>query len=465
MSNDSAQTELARGWRRHQAKQLLEAEAIYRAVLERSPHDANAWCYLGIALHDQHRYPEAVEAYRKALSYHPEFPIALNNLGNSLRYIHEFEEADASFQRAIDLKPDYLNAYKNRGTLHVWTGRLDTGQAYYEQALAINPNEAELHRNLGVIYLLQGNFEDGWREYRWRWRVGDLHRPNINAPVWNGENLSGKSILLTAEQGLGDTLHFVRLAKELREQGAQTTIYCQPPLMALLQNSPEVGRIYPNSLALDRTFDFQCSLLDVADQLQLNTDTLPHQVPYIHPSPHLIQYWEQRLPKQPGSIRVGIAWQGNPDHQADAFRSIPLAEFEQLADLPQVELVSLQSGFGAEQLHDWKGRQPIRTLDESIDQSSGAFMDTAAIMQSLDLVISSDTSLAHLAAAMALPTWIALGYIPDWRWLLGRDDSPWYPTVRLFRQPTIGDWRSVFAKIRSKLAELPARPECQSFSR
>lgn len=447
----SIQQELARGWQIHQNNQYQQAEAIYRRVLEQAPSDANAWCYLGMALHDQRRYPEAVEAYHKALEIQPQFPIVLNNLGNSLRYVGEFEEADASFQRAIDLKPDYLNAFKNRGTLHVWTGHLDTGLEYYQQALKINPNEAELHRNLGVIHLLQGNYEEGWKEYRWRWRVGDLNRPNINASVWDGSPIQGRSILLTAEQGLGDTINFVRFAKTLQDVGAATTVYCQPQLLALLQSSGNLGHMYPNSLGPDRRYDLQCSLLDVADILSVNEASIPAGEPYLRAAPHLKEFWGSKFPKQEGTLRIGIAWQGNPDHQADAFRSFPLRHFERLADLPGVELVSLQNGFGVEQIQSWKGDKPIRVLDSSVDQSSGAFMDTAAIMHSFDLVITSDTAIAHVAGALGIRTWIALGYIPDWRWLLERQDSPWYPSVTLFRQPAIGDWASVFQTMHDQL--------------
>ncbi len=450
------QNELARGWKIHQQGNLPAAEEIYRNVLTQAPRDSAAWCYLGIALHDQRQYKSAVEAYRAALALNANFPIAMNNLGNSLRYVHEFDAADNCFQQAIDLKPDYLNAYKNRGTLHVWTGRLTTGLGYYEQAMRLNPQDAELHRNLGVIYLLQGRFDEGWREYRWRWRVGDLRRPAINAPIWDGSDLNGKSILLSVEQGLGDTLHFIRFAQLLRARGARTLVYVQPPLLALLQYSRNIGACFPNNLPLDQTFDFQCSLLDVADLLHTDLNNIPQAVPYIQPAPHLVSYWAERLARQASpKLRVGIAWQGNPDHQADMFRSVPLNSFKTLAELPHVELISLQSGYGSEQVNAWKG-PPLTLLGDQVDKSSGAFMDTAAIMKSLDLVITSDTSIAHLAGALAIPTWIALGFMPDWRWLLDRSDSPWYPTAKLFRQSRIGDWSDVFESMREELLKIPA---------
>ncbi len=447
------QNELQRGWQIHQQRRFAEAEFIYRDVLGKSPDDANAWCFLGIALHDQRQYAPAVECYRRALKLNPAFPIALNNLGNSLRYVHCVEEADQCFQKAIDLKPDYLNAFKNRGTLHVWTGSLDRGLAYYEQALKINPNEAELHRNLGVIYLLQGRYQEGWNEYRWRWRVGDLHRADTTIPVWDGSNLNGRKILLTAEQGLGDTLNFVRFAQVLRSRGAQTLVHCQPQLLALLQNAPKLGPMYPNSLNVEQRVDCQCSLVDAADILQINERNIPRDCPYIFPSPQLTGYWARRFPKQLETRRIGIAWQGNPDHQADAFRSVPLTCFEPMSEIPGIELISLQSGYGTEQLENWNGAREIVSLGPDVDKTSGAFMDTAAIMLQLDLVITSDTSIAHLAGALGVPTWIVLNYVPDWRWLLQREDSPWYPTVKLFRQESLSDWASVFRKIQTALLE------------
>lgn len=443
------QAELNRAWQAHQQGRVVDAERVYRQVLAQESNNANAWCYLGIALHDQRQYPQAVQAYRRAIELNPKFPIALNNLGNTLRYTGDIEQADRCFQQAIDLKPDYFNAYKNRGTLHAWNGHADLAFKYYSQALELNPQDAELHRNLGVILLLQGRFRQGWDEYRWRWRVGDLNRPT-KLPVWDGSDLNGKSILLTAEQGLGDTLHFVRFAKILRDRGARTLIYAQAALMALLQGCRDLGPFYPNNLQLTQSFDFQCSLLDAADLMNVDLDSIPSMSGYLQAAPGLIEYWRQFLPKTQGLFRIGIAWQGNPDHQADMFRSIPLRFFEPLSQISGVQLVSLQQGFGTEQFQSWTGK-PIAVLPEGVDKSSGAFVDTAAIMHALDLVITSDTSIAHLAGGLGVPTWIGLNYVPDWRWLMDGESSPWYPSVRLFRQRFTGDWEGVFEQMKQRL--------------
>jgi len=440
---------LAQTWQVHQQGNALHAERVYRSVVEREPNHVNAWCYLGIALHDLRQYAQSVAAYERALSLQPKFPIALNNMGNSLRYLGRVQEADDAFQKAIDLTPDYFNAYRNRGTLHAWTGRVDLAFKYYHQAMLINPTDAELHRNLGVIHLYQGNFKEGWREYDYRWKCSDAIQHPYQQPKWLGEPLEGKTVLLYCEQGLGDTIHFIRFAKVLKERGAKTIVHVQPPLLALLQGCNGIDYLIPNSIKIDQPFDYHCSLLDVAAVLQINDTNIPNEVPYIGIQKHLLDYWRGVLDRElpPAKLRVGLVWQGNPDHQADMFRSVPLDALTPLADIEGIQLISLQRGAGTEQLKNWKGSKIIYCMPENIDQTSGPFMDTSAILQHCDMVVTSDTSMAHLSGALARPTCVMLGYTPDWRWLQNRPDSPWYPTCKLFRQTAIGDWSTVVKAI------------------
>lgn len=445
---------LNQAWQAHQSGQVQAAEKVYRQITQQLPQHANAWCFLGIALHDLHRYQEAIEAYNKALQIHPDFPIALNNLGNTLRYAFRPEDAEACFRRAIQLKPDYFNAHKNRGTLHVWNGNLDLALECYRQAMQLAPNDPELHRNLGVIHLLKGEFEIGWREYRWRWLCPEMPRPKYMAPVWQGEPLQGKTILLYAEQGLGDTFHFIRFAKQLHEEGARVLVHGPASLTGFLGKVPWIDAWIPQSIQVTSAFDYHCSIVDVADIRGLKTETIPPACPYLTAPPYLIDYWRDWFRQFPSKgRRIGLAWQGNRDHQADAFRSFPLSTYHPLGELPDVQLFSLQFGFGKEQLAGWRGRNPIHTLPEDIDQSSGAFMDTSAVLQHLDLVITSDTSIAHLAGALNREVWVLLSLVPDWRWLLGGEQSAWYPSMRLFRQTQQGDWNSVVQQVVERLQE------------
>ncbi len=440
---------LLQAWQSHQRGDIAGAQQVYAAVLQREPNNANAWCYLGISFHDQKRYVESVTSYERAIQLQPHFPIALNNMGNSLRYLGRVTDADAAFQKAIDQQPKYFNAYRNRGTLHAWTGRIDLAFKYYYEAMQIQPDDAELHRNLGVIHLLQGNFEDGWREYRHRWRCNDATKYTYSQRKWTGQDLAGKTILLYAEQGLGDSIQFVRFAKVLKDRGARTILHVQPSLLALLQHAPAIDALIPNNWAVDQSFHFHCSLIDAADMLKVDLNSIPAEVPYLRLTENLIGYWKSQLNRllPPAKTRIGLVWQGNPDHQADMFRSFPLQAFGPLAELNDVQLISLQFGKGAEQLKTWSGSKPIYTLPADIDKSSGAFMDTAAILHHLDYIVTSDTSMAHLAGALGRKTMIVLGYTPDWRWLLGRKDSLWYPTAQLFRQKVIGQWNDVVQEV------------------
>ncbi|MDZ4848585.1 MAG: tetratricopeptide repeat-containing glycosyltransferase family protein [Pirellulaceae bacterium] len=445
---------LQSAWKVHQSGGVAQAHQMYRQVIEKIPHHANAWCYLGIALHDLRRYREAIEAYEKAIAINPHFPIAFNNMGNSLRYDYRPEEAEQAFQKALAFDPNYLSAHKNRGTLHAWQGNYDLALESYAQAKKLSPEEAETHRNLGVIYLLKGDFKRGWPEYRWRWKCAEASQVNYLQPKWTGESLSSKTILLYSEQGLGDAIHFIRFAAVLQERGARVIVHGPPALTALLRKCRGIDAYVPNSLPIEQPFDYHCSLLDVADLLSIDDSNIPMPKGYLQPPEYLMGYWKQWLQSNaPMGLRVGLVWQGNRDHMADIFRSFPLKTYERLGKIDGIQFISLQQGYGVEQIKEWTGIKPLIELPEGTDVSSGAFMDTAAIVSQLDLVITSDTSMAHLAGALGRPAWVLLNKMPDWRWLLDRDDSPWYSSLRLFRQSEQGNWADVAAQVELQLKE------------
>jgi FkbM family methyltransferase len=474
------------GWKRHQAGDLRNAEHIYRQVIEVASADANAWCFLGMACHDQAKYDEAVAAYHKALEFQPNFPVALSNLGNTLKQQGKFEEAEASCRESLRLKPDYPTAYNNLGVALVAQGRLEEASETFEralalmpndavthsnlsaslvrqgkfseaeanskQALSLNPNYAEAHKNQGIVWLLLGDFERGWPEYEWRWQCPGSQMPKYSAPMWQGEPLDGKTILLYHEQGLGDTIQFVRYASILRQHGAgRVVVKVQKPLMQLIASSKGIDELVCDDAALPQ-FDVHVPMLSVPGILKSSFETFPSHVPYLHAEPKLITKWEQRLAEYDG-FKVGIAWQGSPDFHADTQRSVPLQHFSKLASIPGVRLFSLQKGEGTEQLEGLDGEFEVVNFGDELDAEAGPFVDTAAIMQNLDLVITSDTSVPHLAGALGVPTWMALSISPDWRWFLDREDSPWYPTLRLFRQQKLGDWEEVFSRIAAGLRE------------
>ena len=472
------------GWKKHQAGDFRNAEHIYRQVLDAAPKNANAWCFLGMVYHDQQRFDEAVEAYHKAIEIQPKFPVALSNLGNTLKQQGNPQAAESSCREAIRLKPDYPTAYNNLGVALVAQGRLPESAEVFEKALALlpddavtnanlsaslmrqgkyaeaeeiskkalalNPNYAEAHKNQGIVWLLLGDFERGWPEYEWRWQCPGCAMPPYKPPVWDGSSLAGKTILLHHEQGLGDTIQFVRYAPIFANEGARVVVKAQKPLTKLLASCEGIDTLVHDDKDLP-AFDVHIPMLSVPGRLKTTFENIPARVPYLDAAESLVEVWRERLSQHAG-FKVGIAWQGSPDFHADAQRSIPLSYFHRLAAIPGVQLFSLQKGHGTEQLEDLPEGIEIEQFGEELDTASGPFMDTAAIMKNLDLMITSDTSVPHLAGALGGPVWVALPLSPDWRWFLERDDSPWYPSMRLFRQRTLADWDDVFDRIASELA-------------
>lgn len=453
----TAGEELARAWQIHQAGETATAERVYRTVIDREPQNANAWCYLGIACHDLQRYDEAVAAYRQALRLQPQFPIALNNLGNTLRMQRRLNEALKCFDEALRLKPDYANAYKNKGTSLLWEGYIVEALACFQEALRVAPDDAESHKNVGVIRLLQGEFAEGWREYQWRERAVARLLPDIRLPRWTGESLAGRTILLVGEQGLGDTIQFVRYAAVLKQlHGCRVIVAVLRPLLTLLQSCAGIDQLVEIGDTLPPA-DVWLPLLSVPQVLGHNsTDQFPSSPHYLEARQDLSERWGRELSAWPG-FKIGIAWAGSPQYQADKYRSFPLHDLlRSLGRLHGIHLFSLQKGVGLNQLERTDALTPVCDFGDRLD-ASGPFLDTAAVMSQLDLVISADTGVGHLAGALGVPCWLALSRVPDWRWMLERSDSPWYPATRLFRQTTMGDWTGVFEQMaETLLREQPA---------
>jgi FkbM family methyltransferase len=445
--------ELTRGWKIHQAGDHAGAEKIYLDVLRRDPNNANGWCYLGIVQHDRDRFTDAVESYRRALALQPNFPIALNNMGNSLRMLRRVRESIACFDQAARLKPDYFNAYRNKGTALLWEGFIPEALESYRQALRIAPNDAESHKNIGVIQLLRGDFAEGWPEYEWRTKAVERLLPAVPAPRWQGEPLDGRTILLVGEQGIGDSLQFARYAAVLKRRYSCRVALCVlRPAIPLLKRVAGIDELTAIGEPLPTT-DYWLPLMSVAGALgQVRPEQFPWDGPYLSVDDERIARWRETLSAYPG-VKIGIGWAGSPDFAADRYRSLLLPELlAPFARFQNIHFISLQKGAGAKQLSLLDGLGPVVDFGEKLD-ADAPFLDTAAIMKNVDLVISADTSTAHLAGALGVPLWLLLGKVPDWRWMLDRDDSPWYPTARLFRQTAVGDWGPVFTRVADTAAE------------
>lgn len=427
-----------------------EAIGHFKEAIRLRPGVVGVYNNLGVALNEQRRFEEAIECYNKALAIGPDYALAWNNLGNSLRAIGRNEAAVAALETAIRLKPDYPEAFNNIAIAYVQMGENEKALAWYDKALCFRPDYPECHMNRALQRLLVGDLANGWADYEWRWHLKTMRYRDLKRPLWDGSPLGGKRILIYWEQGLGDSIQFIRYASELKDRGATVIFEGQPPLQHLLSRTPGIDQFIPRGSELP-PFDVHAPLLSLPGQCHTTLENVPANIPYIFPDPHFVNLWKPRLNALKG-LRVGIVWQGNPDHRGDHLRSFPLRLFEPLAKMEGVTLVSLQKNHGCDQIAQLEGRFNLTCFD-GIDEEVDGFLRTAAIMKNLDLVIAADTSVAHLAGAMGIPVWVMIAVASDWRWLRNREDSPWYPTARLFRQKEPGNWIEVFERVAAALAE------------
>ena len=433
-------------------RRFAEAEAAYRHAVRLCPDYAEAHANLGHVLLQTNRLDEAERAYRQAIRLRPGFTAVYADLANLLQLTDRLDEAAAVLDASEKLNsPPPPELYVARHLIHQWRHECDDAGRVLESGIATHPHHAHLHVSLAMHLLLRGDLERGFAEYEWRWRSearrGDL-RP-FPQPPWDGTPRLGRRLLIHCEQGLGTTFQFVRYASLVVQQGYDVTLECQPPLKRILTCLSPTVRIIARGEPLPE-FDAHAPLLSVPRLLRTTLDTIPRSIPYLHPDPHLIEHWRRQLAPLPG-LKVGIAWQGNPNHPDDRRRSIPLKHFAPLAAMKNVTLISLQQVAGLDQIPAAADTVPVIDLVSRLDFRRGPFTDVAAMMKSLDLVVTSDTSIVHLAGALGVPVWVALCHLPDWRWLLDRDDNPWYPTMRLFRQTKPGDWADVFGRIAGSL--------------
>ena len=517
--NAEADAKVTRGTALALKGRRAEAMALFREALQLQPDHAKAHHNLGVALAEEKNLTDALAAFREALVWQPQYPEAHHSLGNTLAEMGRDEEAVLAFREAIRIKPDLADAHHNLGVTLTRLGRAGEAIVYLEHAVRLRPNAADGHNNLGLAYaergdyqaaeacyrralqlnphfadahtnlgsafkeqgrledaiasydlalvlepdqastrwnralawLQMGNYRQGWQEYEWRWRRRGATPREFNQPLWNGDDLNGQTILLHCEQGLGDDVQFIRYAALVKKRGGTVCVAAPPSLVELFGSCPGVDRVVPEDQPLP-PFDVHAPLMSLPGVFATTLETVPAVVPYLSADPARVERWRQRSRTIPGR-KVGVVWQGNPRHKWDRHRSFSLARLESLSRLDDVSLVSLQLGVSEAQL---SGKKILCLGPEITD-----FADTAAILHCLDLVICCDTSLAHLAGAMAIPVWVAVATIADWRWLRERDDSPWYPTLRLFRQQQQGDWQNVFCRIARELREL-SRPQKES---
>jgi hypothetical protein len=358
------------------------------------------------------------------------------------------DEAVARYQHTLRLHPDHFDAHLNLAAGLKQQGHLADAESHLSEAVRLRPDSAEARFNRSLLRLIQGDWERGLPEYEFRAQGPKGGSIGVKGPLWDGSHLNGRTILLHAEQGLGDTIEFVRYAPLVKARGGRVVLVCQPALYRLLESADGIDHLVKQGDP-HPPCDCQAPLMSLAHILGTTPQAVPGNIPYLEARNELVEKWRAVLGGISG-FKVGIFWQGSPHYPGDRHRSIPLAHFEALAGLPGVKFVSLQKGTGCEQVAG--SLLPVVDFTEQMDnEPAGPFMDTAAVLRLLDLVICCDSSIIHVAGAMGVRVWTALTFIPDWRWLLDGESTPWYPSMRLFRQKRRGDWTEVFERIAGAL--------------
>jgi tetratricopeptide (TPR) repeat protein len=424
---------------------LSEAVQSYDRALSLNPHFVMALNNRGLALQGQWRLADALSTYDRALTLDPGDPQTYANRADLMQLMCRYDEAVADYDRALALNPAYSGAWNNRGSALQNLRQLDAALESFRQAEALAPDMPDPHLNQGLCRLLMQDFAAGWPLFEWRKQMPDLREGrDYDKPLWTGaQDIRDKSLFIYIERGLGDAIQFYRYAALAQARGARVTLSVNDPLLPLLQSAtPQMPMIGLNRVP-DR-FDYHISMMSLP--LALGGD-IPAADRYLAAEPQRVASWKERI--GPGGFRVGVAWQGNDTVMGAEGKSFALAALQRIAQIPGLRLINLQKNAGAEQLDHPPAGMTIERYE--FDEGGGAFLDSAAIMENLDLVIACDTALAHLAGALGVPAWIALKYVPEWRWFLDRTDSPWYPSLRLFRQQSPGDWASVFAQMETQL--------------
>lgn len=430
---------------------LSAAEAHCRSVMVANADSTIALNELAVTLSEQGKYEESEACFRRALQIDPNDAASHCNLGHLFLIQRRFAESIVCLQQALALRGDFCDAWNNLAGATQGLGlttndalALQDAEGYYRRALEIKPDAADVHVNLGMLCLMQGRYQEGWREYGWRLKAKARPR-SFSQPLWCGESLVGKTILLHVEQGLGDTIQFVRFIPCVRQRGARVLLLCQSALKSLLTGCVGIDVILDENDRLP-WFDVHAPLLSLGEILGVTLDHMPGQVPYLFPNPDRVAYWKREFAPF-DRLRIGIVWQGNPTHSGDRWRSLMLKQFESLWAAPHVQLFSLQSGFGTEQLSQLRNKDAIVNLDLPLAEK-------AAAIANLDLVVSCDSAIAHLAGALGQKVWVAIPKIPDWRWMTTGERTHWYPAMHLYRQTVPTDWNPVMERICADLAEM-----------
>jgi tetratricopeptide (TPR) repeat protein len=436
---------------RQNAGDVAGAIELYRRVIELNPFAGDAYNNLANLLAGRRQLLAAAACLRRAARLAPRSATIFANLGNYLRLLGRFDEASAALGRALELEPDAAPVLYRYALLLEDLGDGERAISYFDRAIEKLPDSVEMRWTRALAQLRLGDFARGFAGYEIRFERPQTRIGHFTMPPWQGESLAGRTILVHTEQGFGDAIQFIRFMPRLSAMGARVLFSCPPEMMRLMTGFPGIAENLVHGAPMPGVVDFHVPILSLAHRLGITLETIPRATPYLAPPAGVVG---PPVPRAPDTrLAVGIAWAGNPKHLNDANRSMPLEQFFALTDIEGVALYSLQKGARAGDLRALGFDAFVRDLDPGIAD----FADLAAAIMALDVIVSIDSAPVHLAGALGRPAFVLLPAKPDWRWMRGRDDSPWYPTLRLFRQSTPGDWTGVMARVRAAIAEMAAQ--------
>lgn len=437
-------------------KQTNDAIEPLKKSLILEPNNPDARLLLARIYNDKHHFNQAIQIITEGLALEPNHINLTFELGNIYNLVNRLEESLAIYKALDEIIPNNPSILYNIGFTYKKMGHLDKSLPYYNRTLELNPDHAEALFSRGLAYLVIGEFEKGWEGYEWRYsRPSQGSLRTYDAPRWDGSDLQGKTILIHAEQGLGDTFQFIRYAKLVKEKNGIVIAAVQKPLITIMKRCKHIDQV----ISVDETpphFDVHCPLMSLPHVLKTRLDTIPSEHPYLYADEQLTSHWKQQLATDT-NFKVGICVQGNNSYATPLLRatvaqkSVGIEKLAPISEIPGISLYSLQKVSGTQQFENLPSSVKIITFDGDFDESNGRFMDTAAVMKNLDLMITVDTSVCHLSSGLGVETWVMLPNPADWRWMMNRTDSPWYPTMRLFKQPTPGDWESMIKDVAEEL--------------
>ena len=431
-----------------------EAIPIYQGILASDPSHVTTCINLGVCHNALKQYPAAISNYERALQCdldQSNLAVIYYNLANVYHDIGDNRTALPLYKQAIELAPNNAVMLNNLGICLQEQNLVTESIDVYRAAIAADPSYPHAHFGLGLSLLLSGQLLAGWQEYEWRWRLptDEVGVREFTEPTWQGEDLHGKTIYCYAEQGLGDSIQFIRFIPGLKAKGAKTIVECQRALIELFSTMPEIDELVASGQTEVPRFDYQCSFLGLPGRFQTTEASIPNLTPYLQVLPAYEEKWRRRFDNIKKKKKVALVWAGSKVHRNDKNRSSLLAAWAPLFSFQSIQFISLQVSERADELNAFKQADNIIDLRDEISN----FADTAAILAQCDLLLSVDTSVAHLAGALGLPVWMLIPFAPDWRWMLDRTDSPWYPSMRIFRQDNVNDWDNLIQRVSSALED------------